>query len=1414
MASFYGNMKNNSRASFIFDKIYPTRKAMEDALIAKDAEGAIAGDGIFINRYVLIDYHYSLADQVINANTIDEYYTKVDNSLVTIENFKIYYIRAVNNNVISYEHPTSFSNSNTYYQKKVFIDRYKPDDQIKNGELEQTTSALIETDLYYQHKLTDWQNYRASYDSTVWMKIYADNQERYIMVAELDAKAPILEFIDDAPSCYNGSGHFDMRASTDLNYIYYLPKNWDLIVNQYSPEYTYNDNTNEHYYYQQDKDTNDIWYEQYIPTTDTKVQANKDYFIINFTKVDNTVGKFISNLNYYVLVDNKYIRTIDTIGQENTDYYIMNYPILVDGLIVGTDINNNSNYYELNNKKKTFNDQVEYPYFNLKGFDQRVSAHVSEQGQGIYFSKVESTQTYPQHVFKHAGGLTVNTYLPNKYFTYIGPKQKVPENAIYNRDYAYYIGASSNPTSYEYVQLIILDDGTYKPGKPLETNQSYYYDNDLSNKNYFIKSTQWAKNTAYYEITQAVDSDGNKLVEHEDDTYRLDVYLPQIGNTVASIYDILYGAPKIESNKTDGYNNLIGYCSQEQWQTYNCIGYCSIEDKANYTSNAAGNYGIAADDKFDLTNDQLNNLRKEPVPTYTKVDNNIINDNNYWKYYIKTISSGQEIYKPATHTPQSDEEGYFEKGGYIIPVYLMDGSGDYWSDNRIFSLTDDQFHELSPEIYPGLYDIPVYLKEGSNVRPYDLDKLKSTLAPPYDNLENEDDISLGWTLTLLKRYLSELRYLANGKTGDEEHGIGLQSDWVLDNEESFGYIHHRPNIITNYTPTTDLYALPNKAYYKELVKNGEVIYEPLSDYYKQLTSTDYINAIQAPLLFTNNLYYYNQRTVYQKINNSNMTEVADNYGIQKKPIMKISQVNNVDASNYLNYYIQETDDIYIAPIVYNINLHFYDFQPLSVSDYANWYYQDQEDYILLITNDNADSVTGNIYVQDTNGTYTFVNDSNKYRLFTNNDLIGYYCDFDDNDSTPQTQISAENVDNVGNRKVYRFVNGAYIEYKYEGCYYVQNTIVYNPITTDNYDTTRKIYKKDGNEYTYLTPSDFINYYYQTDQDIYTQLSNDNYIRDRAKYKKVNDNYSLLTLEDFTGKSNKYYIYDSARLVYEEITTDNWNTFDINSDIYTYQQATIHTGDSLLNTGYTVYELPRSYSNGLHANKPEYIQCSNYSIYDPNAKYYIWDGAQFASASYVENEYYLDTDNIPINHSISGGVSYQYEYTVIVDANNNITDRIYQCYAGTSQDSIALYHNNKKEDNTWYKESVNLFNIHITNNNENTDAQNIYTDIVGITELARADVLTLLNNTLINNYGATYEIVSTHQNWPIENTEDSDIGFYYARQGVDYHNFDLDELHFYANPNRYYTLEQVPVEQEDYEIHNIWNSVLVNVLREP
>jgi len=82
------------------------------------------------------------------------------------------------------------------------------------------------------------------------MKIYADNAERYIMVAELDAKAPILEFISDAPSCLNRSAHFDVCASTDLNYVYFVPKNWNMVLNEYNPnDPIARENTDDTYWY-------------------------------------------------------------------------------------------------------------------------------------------------------------------------------------------------------------------------------------------------------------------------------------------------------------------------------------------------------------------------------------------------------------------------------------------------------------------------------------------------------------------------------------------------------------------------------------------------------------------------------------------------------------------------------------------------------------------------------------------------------------------------------------------------------------------------------------------------------------------------------------------------------------------------------------------------------------------------------------------------------------------------------------------------------------------------------------------------------------------------------------------------------------------------------------------------------------
>jgi hypothetical protein len=47
MSSFYGNIKFNNQTPLIFDKTYPSRKAMEEACKT---------DGIFNGRYVLVSY--------------------------------------------------------------------------------------------------------------------------------------------------------------------------------------------------------------------------------------------------------------------------------------------------------------------------------------------------------------------------------------------------------------------------------------------------------------------------------------------------------------------------------------------------------------------------------------------------------------------------------------------------------------------------------------------------------------------------------------------------------------------------------------------------------------------------------------------------------------------------------------------------------------------------------------------------------------------------------------------------------------------------------------------------------------------------------------------------------------------------------------------------------------------------------------------------------------------------------------------------------------------------------------------------------------------------------------------------------------------------------------------------------------
>ena len=51
---FYGNIMNTTKSQFSFDKIYQNRTVMENSLI--DEFGNAISDGVFIGRFVLVDY--------------------------------------------------------------------------------------------------------------------------------------------------------------------------------------------------------------------------------------------------------------------------------------------------------------------------------------------------------------------------------------------------------------------------------------------------------------------------------------------------------------------------------------------------------------------------------------------------------------------------------------------------------------------------------------------------------------------------------------------------------------------------------------------------------------------------------------------------------------------------------------------------------------------------------------------------------------------------------------------------------------------------------------------------------------------------------------------------------------------------------------------------------------------------------------------------------------------------------------------------------------------------------------------------------------------------------------------------------------------------------------------------------------
>lgn len=150
--SLYGNVKRVGTSQFQFDREYKSRVEME---------AQCATDGVYIGRYVLINY---------------------------------------GNNGIRYEKKQAPGGGDMT--------------MIQDG---QVYYYIQQTEEYSQSLNEDLEAFGAVYDSTVWQKIYTLTEgEKYIMIAELNAMAPRFEIDINEPLLYK---YADNAADAEEVYV-------------------------------------------------------------------------------------------------------------------------------------------------------------------------------------------------------------------------------------------------------------------------------------------------------------------------------------------------------------------------------------------------------------------------------------------------------------------------------------------------------------------------------------------------------------------------------------------------------------------------------------------------------------------------------------------------------------------------------------------------------------------------------------------------------------------------------------------------------------------------------------------------------------------------------------------------------------------------------------------------------------------------------------------------------------------------------------------------------------------------------------------------------------------------------------------------------------------------------------------
>ena len=214
---FYGNITNTSKTQFQFDRTYPNRATMEANLTT---------DGIYAGRYVLIEYDTDLSKTL---DTFMRVYFNDDGVAYTAPDLS--YISRLNKKDIGLGDIVFTSNDYVSGQPLV------PTDCIfwkctsildKNSNEPATFVRVVSSDSNYVMNFNiDTAKYGEGrgYDSTVWQKVYVNNIEKYVQIAELNSVVPTFDISADAPTVYPIQPHFDIN-STNVYYKLHWQPQW------------------------------------------------------------------------------------------------------------------------------------------------------------------------------------------------------------------------------------------------------------------------------------------------------------------------------------------------------------------------------------------------------------------------------------------------------------------------------------------------------------------------------------------------------------------------------------------------------------------------------------------------------------------------------------------------------------------------------------------------------------------------------------------------------------------------------------------------------------------------------------------------------------------------------------------------------------------------------------------------------------------------------------------------------------------------------------------------------------------------------------------------------------------------------------------------------------------------------------